>query len=136
MNAHLVVEAARATLLGSTPFPEIVGKLMSAGVEYYHVDYISLRFTFYGAEGDVVVAPLTYEDLPPVASDFDATVLREAILDSQQMGQPYRDFSHRAMKAGVQGYFAFLRGQRVIYIGRQGDLHTEWFPGKGPQQTT
>ena len=33
------------------------------------------------------------------------------------------------MRGGVQGYFAFLRGQRVTYFGRQGDQHTEWFPG-------
>jgi len=32
---------------------------------------------------------------------------------------------------GVQGYFAFLRGQRVTYLGRAGDQHTEWFPGAG-----
>jgi hypothetical protein len=25
-----------------------------------------------------------------------------------------------------------LRGQRVTYIGRQGDQHTEWFPGARP----
>ena len=39
------------------------------------------------------------------------------------------------MKSGVQGYFAFLRGQRVVYFGRQGDLHTEWFPNAKPENT-
>ncbi len=33
------------------------------------------------------------------------------------------------MRGGVQGYFAFLRDQRVTYFGRQGNQHTEWFPG-------
>lgn len=37
------------------------------------------------------------------------------------------------MAAGVQGYFAFLRGKRVTYVGRQGDQHIEWFPGAGPE---
>ncbi|HKN85984.1 MAG TPA: DUF1398 family protein, partial [Nitrospiraceae bacterium] len=120
-------------LAGSLPFPEIVRNLIGAGVEYYHVDYISLRFTFYGADGDVSVAPITYEGLPSVASDFDVSELRNAILDSQQKGQHYREFSQRAMRAGVQSYFAFLRGQRVTYLGRQGDQHTEWFPGAGPK---
>ena len=55
--------------------------------------------------------------------------LRQAILDSQQNGQQFREFSQRAMRAGVQGYFAFLKGTRVTYLGRQGDQHTEWFPG-------
>ena len=39
-----------------------------------------------------------------------------------------------AMAAGVQSYFAFLRGQRVTYLGRTGDQHTEWFPGAGPRE--
>lgn len=134
MNSHLVLEAARASLAGSLPFTTIVRNLIGASVEYYHVDYISLRFTFYGAESDVIVAPITYEGLPSVASDFDVSGLRDAIRDSQQKGQKYRDFSQRAMRAGVQGYFVFLRGQRVTYLGRQGDQHTEWFPGAGPKQ--
>jgi Phage envelope protein len=133
MNSHLVLEAARASLAGSLPFPEIVRSLIGAGVEYYHVDYISLRFTFYGAESDVSVAPITYEGLPSVAADFDVLGLRDAIRDSQQKGQHYREFSQRAMRAGVQSYFAFLRGQRVTYFGRQGDQHTEWFAGAGPR---
>lgn len=120
---------AEVTLSGSMPFPEIVGNLIKEGVEYYHVDYVSMSFSFYSANGEVVVAPLTYEDLPDVATEFHAAELRAAILDSQQNGQKFRQFCVRATKSGVQSYFAFLRGQRVLYIGRQGDQHTEWFPG-------
>ena len=133
MNSDLVLQAARASLTGSLPFPEIVRNLIQAGVEYYHVDYILLQFTFYGTNAASVVAPLTFEGLPAVAKDFDAAALRQAILDSQQKGQQFREFSQRAMRAGVQGYFAFLQGKRVTYLGRQGDQHTEWFPGAEPQ---
>lgn len=132
MNSKLVLEAARASLTGSLPFPDIVRKLIEAGVEYYHVDYVLLQTTFYGADAAAVVAPLSFEGLPAVEPGLDAPALRQAILDSQQKGQTYREFSHRAMRAGVHGYFAFLRGQRVTYLGRQGDQHTEWFPGAGP----
>lgn len=55
--------------------------------------------------------------------------------DSQRNGQKYRDFTRRAMAAGVQGYYAFLRGRRVTYRGRQCDQHTEWFPGADPSGT-
>ena len=65
--------------------------------------------------------------------DFDVAALRQTILDSQQDGQQFREFSQRAMRAGVQGYFAFLKGARVTYLGRQGDQHTEWFPGAEPK---
>ena len=133
MNSDLVLQAARASLTGSLPFPEIVRNLIQAGVEYYHVDYILLQFTFYGTNAASVVAPLTFEGLPAVAKDFDVAALRHTILDSQQDGQQFREFSQRAMRAGVQGYFAFLKGARVTYLGRQGDQHTEWFPGAEPK---
>lgn len=132
MNADRILLAARMTQDGGTTFPEIVADLIASGVEYYHVDYAAKSFTFYGAEGAVVHAPLSFEDLPPIAHDLDVAALRAAILDSQRNGQPYRAFCRRAMTAGVQGYFAFLRGRRVTYLGRQGDGHVEWFPGAGP----
>jgi len=101
-------------------------------VEYYHVDYVGMKKTFYSAEGGAVVTPIDYEGLPPVAENFDAAAVRADILDSQRNNQKYRDFTRRAMAAGVQGYYAFLRGKRVTYFGRQGDEHTEWFPGAQP----
>ncbi|BCA53797.1 hypothetical protein W02_09370 [Nitrospira sp. KM1] len=136
MNSQRILDAARATIAGSLPFPEIVRHLIESGVEFYHVDYILLRFTFYGADAGTVVAPVIYEGLPAVARDFDVTALRQAILDSQQKGQQHREFSQRAMRAGVQGYFAFLNGKRVTYLGRQGEQYTEWFPGAGPDATS
>ena len=82
--------------------------------------------------GDLVVTLIPYEGLPTVAENFDAPALQAAIQDSQRNGQTYRDFTQRAMVAGVQGYFAFLRGQRVTYLGRQGQHYVEWFPGAKP----
>jgi len=129
MNTQIITEAARASLNGTAPFPVIVGNLIAAGVEYYHVDYVGLNMTFYSAEGDVVLTSIPFEGLPPVAADFNAEALKAAIVDSQRNGQKFRDFTRRAMEAGVQGYFAFLRGKRVTYLGRDGEHHTEWFPG-------
>lgn len=132
MNADEIAVLAKAALDGSIPFPEIVGKLIANGVEYYHVDYATGSFTFYSASGAAVVAPLTFERLPVISEDFDVDALKAAILDSQQHGQKFRAFCERAMQAGVQGYIAYLRGKRVTYFGRQGDQHTEWFPGARP----
>ena len=129
MNTTLIQETALNTLAGTISFPDVVGQLLRAGVEYYHVDYVALRKTYYAADGSAVVTlPLNYEDLPSVAADFDVAALRANILDSQTKGQSFHDFSRRATAAGVQGYFAFLRGKRVTYLGRQGDQHIEWFP--------
>lgn len=132
MNADLVQQMARVTLSGGLPFPEIVGNLLATGVEYYRIDYVAKQMSFYSSAGSVVVAPLTFENLPAVAADFNVPALRAAILDSQRNGQEFRQFSHRAVQAGVQGYYAFLRGQRVTYLGRQGEQHIEWFPGAKP----
>lgn len=134
MKSEIIAEAARATLNGSIPFPEVVRRLIETGVEYYHVDYVALQKTFYSASGEIIKTPINYEGLPPVANDLNIEALRAAILDSQKNGQHYRDFTKRAMNAGVQGYIAFLRGKRVTYWGRAGDQHTEWFPGAEPQK--
>jgi uncharacterized protein YbcV (DUF1398 family) len=129
MNTEIIAETARRTLSGTISFPEVISQLLAAGVEYYHVDYVGLRNTFYSADGNLVVTPINFERLPDVAAEFSVENLRSNILDSQHNGQKYREFTRRAMAGGVQGYFAFLRGQRVTYFGRQGDQHTEWFTG-------
>lgn len=133
MNTQLIHETASQTIAGPISFPEVVARLLQAGVEYYHVDYIARQKSFYAANGSaVVVTPLPYEGLPEVPSTFDTPAVRAAILDSQRHGQHYRDFTRRAMEAGVQGYFAFLHGKRVTYFGRRGEQHIEWFPGAQP----
>src|SRR3546814_196780 len=132
MDADAVTSLAKATLEGSLPFPQIVGELITHGVEYYHVDYASKSFTFYSAAGAAITAALPFEGLPSISQDWNGNALKEAIIDSQQNGQKFRQFCTRAMSAGVQGYFAFLRGRRVTYLGRSGDQHVEWFPGAKP----
>ena len=132
MNSEIILEVATNTLSGAMSFPDAVGKLMGAGVEFYHVDYVRLRKTCYSAEGNTVTTPIALEGLPPVASELDLSALRANILDSQRNNQPFREFTRRAMAGGVAGYIAFLRGKRVLYFGRNGEQHMEWFPGAKP----
>lgn len=134
MNANHINQLGRATVSGEMPFPEIVGRLIEEGVKYYHVDYVTLQIHFYGSEGGVVVVPLLLGACNAVAPSLDVPALKAAIVDSQQNGQKFTDFSSRAVAAGVAGYFAFLRGQRVTYLGRKGDQHIEWFPGASPAE--
>lgn len=134
MDKIKIQQISEAVDKGGLSFPEVVKGLLAAGVEYYHVDYAARRKTFYDGAGTVIEKPLQLEDAPPVAPEFQLEALRANIRDSQQRGQPFPDFSRRAMAAGAQGYFAFLRGQRVLYLGRQGDHHTEWFPGAAPSR--
>jgi len=135
MDSNIIRKTDEDSQAGKLSFSEVVQKLVAAGVEYYHVDYVGLRQTSYGADDSVVVTPVNYEGLPPVAKDFAADDLRAAIVDSQRNGQTYRDFTRRAMQAGVQGYFVFLHGKRVLYLGRQGDQHVEWLAGASSDKT-
>lgn len=134
MNANMIRRLGEATVASAMPFTEIVGKLISEGVEYYHVDYVLSQFCFYGTAGGVVLVPLLLGAPRPIAPLLDEEALRSAIVDSQQNGQKFKDFSRRAVESGVAGYFAFLSGKRVIYFGRQGDQHVEWFPGAKPAE--
>jgi uncharacterized protein YbcV (DUF1398 family) len=129
MSPDTIDSLSQATWTGSLSFPQIVEQLMANGVEYYHVDYATRSTTFYSASGTAVTTAMPVERLPSISEAFDAIALRAAILDSQRHGQKYPAFCERAVCAGVQGYFAFLRGKRVTYFGRNGDHHVEWFPG-------
>lgn len=135
MNTQVIHQIAAQVHAGSVSFPEVVRTLLAAGVEAYHADYVSLRKTYYAADGATVATPLNFEELPAIAETFDVTALKAALFDSQHKGQKFREFTRRAMNAGVQGYIAFLRGQRVTYWGRLGDQHIEWFPGADPRRT-
>jgi uncharacterized protein YbcV (DUF1398 family) len=132
MDANTITAVAHGTHEGSLSFPQAVAALVAEGVEYYHVDFVAMSCTHCSDAGSVVVTPLAFEGLPAIAPEFDAEALKAAILDSQAHGQKYRRFCERAMLAGVQGYFAFLRGKRVTYLGRAGDQHVEWVPGAKP----
>ena len=132
MNPTIIQALSTATLDGSMPFPEIVGKLIEQGVEYYHVDYVIHLKTFYTRQGQWQETAITYQNLPDIAETLDQVALLAAIRDSQLNHQSYYNFSYRAMQAGVQGYIAFLRGKHVTYWGRDGSQHIEWFPGAKP----
>jgi uncharacterized protein YbcV (DUF1398 family) len=131
MDIATIDQTAAATANGLISFPSVVERLTAAGVEYYHVDYVRRVQTCYSASGATHAVDLPFP-VSAVADSFNAIELVAAIRDSQLRGQKFPDFSVRATQAGVQGYTAFLRGRRVIYLGRQGDQHIEWFPGAEP----
>lgn len=46
MNSNIIAEIAHKTQAGSISFPEAVSQLLTAGVEYYHVDYVGRKKHF------------------------------------------------------------------------------------------
>jgi uncharacterized protein YbcV (DUF1398 family) len=109
-------------------FGEVVGKLMSAGVERYHADLVRAEKTYYMPDGASEVVPTDVVDVTP-AHAFSAAGVNAAVRAVQAGKIAYREFCTRVMSAGCIGYDVSLVGRRAIYYGRTGESHVEWFPG-------
>jgi uncharacterized protein YbcV (DUF1398 family) len=130
-------ETARACLegaeTGTMTFPQIVGTLINAGFDGYAVDLRGGVTTYYLTSGKAVAlaAPLTPT---PVAERFDADAVRAAIREAQALvpGYTYKGFCAKVAAAGCAGYLVSFPGKRVLYFGRTGETHTEYFPNAKP----
>lgn len=130
MNAeqtHVIHGCARGALTGELAFPDIVGKLAQIGVERYHADYNRREITYYLADGDSLVAA-TLHPSHTSAPEFSASAVEAAVRQSQRNEHTYLDFIQKTMSAGCVGYFVQISGRRVIYFGRNGESHVEYFP--------
>lgn len=114
---------------GSLSFPEIVGKLISAGFEGYTVDYRRGTQTHYLPDGDSLML-----DMPAsagtVAAAFDAAEVALLVRWVQANGPDYsyKAFCEKVKAAGCAGYLVSFLGRRVVYFGRTGETHIEHFP--------
>jgi uncharacterized protein YbcV (DUF1398 family) len=130
-------ELARSTLEGSESgamtFPQTLRILMEASFDGYAVDLRRSTRTYYMPDGEAI--ELETEPTPtPVAECFDASVVRGAIREAQALvpGYTYKGFCAKVAGAGCAGYMVSLLGRRVLYYGRTGETHTEYFPGTQP----
>ncbi|OAP61480.1 hypothetical protein AYL99_03683 [Fonsecaea erecta] len=155
MSTLTPVQAVFAKVHHSTPgltFPKTVAALLQLGVTRYHVDYSAHTTTTYAprkSTSATATATDTDADTPSIETEqiaipapsaglfkpdtpWDAAALTRAIRRVQRGETVYAEFARECVDAGVAGYFAFLTGRRVLYYGRDGDVHVEWFPGAGP----
>jgi uncharacterized protein YbcV (DUF1398 family) len=125
---NVMIEASRASDVGDQSFGEIVMQLGKAGVERYHQDFLRSVRTYYMPNGESeVVRNNTVETTP--AQTFSAQGVEAAVRAVQAGAIKYEQFCRRVMEAGCVGYLVSLAGRRVIYYGRTGDMHVEYFPG-------
>ena len=128
---------ARRTLEGSETdtmsFPEGVGMLMAAGFDGYAVDFRLGSRTYYLPDGEALALDAR-KTAARMDVSFDAAAVRAAIREAQAMvpGYSYNGFCEKAAAAGCAGYIVSLPGRRVLYYGRNGETHTEYFPGTQP----
>ena len=109
-------------------FPQVVGKLMAAGVERYRADLLRHEKTYYMPDGRSHVvsnAAIAGE----AAMDFSAAGVDSAVRDIQAGRIAYREFCRRVMAAGCVDYIVSISGRRAVYFGRSGESHVEMFPG-------
>lgn len=135
MNTHWQ-DVARATLAGSESgeisFAESVRMLVDAGLDGYAVDFRRSTRAYYMPDGTTL--ELETEPTQPVAERFDAARIKEALREAQALvpGYTYKGFCAKVAAAGCAGYLVSLVGKRVLYHGRTGETHTEYFPGTQP----
>ena len=131
MNTEAMHKALADSQAGKLTFPEVVGMLVNAGVESYFADLLRGEETFYTTDGETHREQMT---LPPtkIAGNFSQPALVAAIRAAQADQIRYPEFVKQATAAGTIGYWAFLVGKKVIYFGRQGEMHIEKFPNAKP----
>jgi uncharacterized protein YbcV (DUF1398 family) len=127
MNTEAIHEVTIKTEEGQMTFPQVVHKLREVGVESYFVDLAAGRKTYYMADGSTYTEKMILA-LDPIAGEFSDSGLVAAIRGAQADAIRYPEFVKRSTAAGVIGYWAFLSGKKVLYLGRKGESHMEEFP--------
>jgi uncharacterized protein YbcV (DUF1398 family) len=127
MNVKAIHEVLAESQAGKLVFPEVVRRLLEAGVESYFCDLARGEETFYMPDGTTHVETMTLP-LGTIAPEFSSAGIVAAIRGAQTDTIRYPEFVKRSTAAGVIAYWAFLTGRKVIYFGRKGEQHVEEFP--------
>jgi uncharacterized protein YbcV (DUF1398 family) len=127
VNKKEIHEVLAESQAGKLIFPEVVRRLLEAGVESYFCDLARGEETFYMADGGTHAEKMTLP-LGAVAEQFSSSGIIAAIRGAQADAIRYPEFVKRSTAAGVIAYWAFLTGRKVIYFGRKGEQHVEEFP--------
>ncbi|HEY4295572.1 MAG TPA: DUF1398 family protein [Paraburkholderia sp.] len=124
----VLLECTKASDEERVTFPEVVKKLIGAGVERYHADLLRSEKTYYLPNGESEVVPSHAVGIVP-SQEFSAQGVDAAVRAIQAGKIQYKTFCERVATAGCVGYFVSIAGKRAVYYGRTGDSHVEWFPG-------
>ncbi len=127
MSKQIIHELALATQQGKITFPQVVKGLLEVGVESYCVDFATKQKTHYLSGGTTHTVPMIL-DPGPIPAEFNSDAIVAALSDAQADVIRYPEFVKRVTAAGVIGYWAFLTGKRVVYLGRKGEQYIREFP--------
>jgi uncharacterized protein YbcV (DUF1398 family) len=130
MNAHvktIVVECTEGSDAGTLTFPQVVGRLMEAGVESYYADLRRATKIYYMPDGESHVVNAAKPDGKP-AHGFSADGVVAALREVQSRKIDYHMFCEKILAAGCVAYIVSIAGRRAVYFGRTGETYVEMFP--------
>ena len=129
MNAKEAVihQTFQASQAGTIHFGQVIGALIEVGVESYFVDYRTRQITYYFPSDETMT--LTYESSnDAIGESFSQADVKIAILGAQRGEIMYPEFKRLSQAAGCIGYFVWIKGRHISYLGRNGETHIEHFP--------
>jgi uncharacterized protein YbcV (DUF1398 family) len=127
MNTATISECMTLSF-ADTPFPQVVQRLVGAGVKSYTADLVKLRNTYYGSGGEAYDEALPLKDSPAIAPAFEPAGVAATVKSIQRGEIGYAEFLRRIMTFGCSHYEVFIAGRKATYFGRDGDFYTEPFP--------
>ncbi len=131
MDIAVIEECTTASHEERITFGEVVGRLIAAGIERYHVDLTRGESTYFMPDGQS--HRVTYKPAAIRPADaFRADGVLAAVRSIQAGKTKYMTFCRQIMEAGCVGYLVSMQGQRAVYYGRSGETYVEPFPAAAP----
>lgn len=127
MNFEVAKECVHLSDKEELTFPEVVSKLMKAGIESYYADLLGAKRIFY-AKNTAYPVDCLEENKYKAGDIFHHDKVIQAIKQIQAGQIKYQEFLKKILEAGVINYMVYISGKKVIYLGRRGEMHIEDFP--------
>jgi len=124
---EVIEKCAHESHAGLLTFQEVLGRLMTVGVESYFVDYRNKAITYFFSSNEAHAIPMTMPSIE-IPITFNNKGVVSAIHGAQSDVVRYPEFLRLTMSAGCIGYIVWITGKHVSYFGRQGETHVEQFP--------
>jgi uncharacterized protein YbcV (DUF1398 family) len=130
MDIAVIEDCTRASHEERITFGEVVGRLIKAGVERYHVDLVRGEAIYFMPDAQSHRVSFNALDTRP-ADAFAAHGVIAAVRAIQAGKTKYLTFCRQIMEAGCVGYLVSMQGRRAVYYGRSGETYVEPFPSAG-----
>ncbi len=128
MDIAVIEDCTNASHEERITFGEVVGRLIAAGVERYHVDLVRGESIYFMPDGQSHRIAYKAIDARP-AEAFSADGVLAAVRSIQAGRTKYLTFCRQIMEAGCVGYLVSMQGRRAVYYARSGETYVEPFPG-------